>query len=67
MSTPYDANSQLKKYRGEPITQTQYAQINGSLLYLMNFSRPDITYAVGRLSRYTIVLIRTIGMHFLDS
>ncbi|WVY98265.1 hypothetical protein V8G54_030416 [Vigna mungo] len=31
----------------------QYAQIIGSLLHLMNFSRPDITYVVGRLSRYT--------------
>ena len=53
MSTPYDVNSQLKKNRGEPIAQTQYAQIIGSLLYLMNFFRPDIAYAVGRLSRYT--------------
>ena len=33
--------------------QTQYAQIIGSLLHLMNFSGPDIAYAIGRLSRYT--------------
>ena len=52
MSIPYDANSQLKKNIGEPIAQTQYAQIIGSLLQLMNFSRPDIAYAAGRLSRY---------------
>ena len=51
--TPYDANYQLKKNRGEPIAQTQYAQIIRSLLHLMNFSRPDITYAICRLSRYT--------------
>jgi len=53
MSTPYDTNSQLRKNRGEPIAQTQYAQIIGSLLHLMNISRPDIAYAVGRLSSYT--------------
>ena len=53
VSTPYDCNLQLKKNREEPIAQTQYAQIIGSLLHLMNFSRPDIAYAVGRLSRYT--------------
>jgi hypothetical protein len=53
VSTPYDVNSQLKKNRGDPVDQTQYAQIIGSLLHLMNFSRPDIAYAVGRLSRYT--------------
>ena len=66
-STPYDANSQLKKNRGEPIAQTQYAQIIGSLLHLMIFSKLDIAYAVGKLSRYTIVIIRTIGIHLLNS
>jgi len=53
VSTPYDANSKLKKNKGESISQTQYAQIIESLLCLMSFSRPDIAYAVGRLSRYT--------------
>ena len=31
----------------------EYAQIIGSLMHLMNFSKPDITYAACRLSRYT--------------
>ena len=53
VSTPYDANTQLKKNKGEPVAQREYAQIIGSLLHLMNFSRPDIAYAVCRLSRYT--------------
>ena len=33
--------------------QAEYAYIIGSLMHLMNFSRPDISYAVCRLSRYT--------------
>ena len=33
--------------------QAEYAQIIGSLMHLMNFFRPDIAYAVCRLSRYT--------------
>ena len=33
--------------------QAEYAQIIGSLMHLMNFSRPDIAYAVCRLSRHT--------------
>ena len=33
--------------------QAKYAQIIGSLMHLMNFSRPDIAYAMCRLSRYT--------------
>ena len=53
MSTPYDANSQLKENRGDFVEQTQYAQIIGSLMHLMNFSRPDIAYTIGKLSSYT--------------
>jgi len=53
VSTFYDANSKLMKNRGESISQPQYAQIIGSLLHLMSFSKPDIAYAVGRLSIYT--------------
>jgi len=50
VSTPYDANSKLMKNRGKYISQSQYAKIIGSLLHFMSFSRPDIAYAVGRLS-----------------
>ena len=53
VSTPYDANTYLMKNRGDPVGQVEYAQIIGILMHLMNFSRPDITYAVFRLSRYT--------------
>ncbi|XP_071912216.1 uncharacterized protein [Coffea arabica] len=53
VSTPYDANTQLKKNNGDPIAQSKYAQIIGSLMHLMNFTRPDIAYVVCRLSRYT--------------
>jgi len=41
------------KNRGESISQSQYAQIIGSLLHLMSFSKPDIAYVVSRLSKYT--------------
>ncbi|XP_071933953.1 secreted RxLR effector protein 161-like [Coffea arabica] len=53
VSTPFDANTQLKKNNGDPIAQSKYAQIIGSLMHLMNFIRPDIAYAVCKLSRYT--------------
>ena len=52
VSTSYDANTHLMKNQGDPMSQAQYAQIIGSLMYLMNFSRLDIAYAVCRLSRY---------------
>jgi hypothetical protein len=53
VSTPYDSSVHLKKNLGEPISQLKYSQIIGSLLYFTNRTRPDIAYAVGRLSRYT--------------
>ncbi|BBN68596.1 transposable element gene [Prunus dulcis] len=51
--TPYDPNVHLKKNQGEPFSQLKYSQMIGSLLYIANKTRPDIAYAVGRLSRYT--------------
>ncbi len=51
--TPYDASIHLKKNKGNSVSQTEYAKIIGSLMFLMNYTRPDIAYAVSRLSRYT--------------
>ena len=49
----HDANTQLKKNKGEVVTQLEYARIIRSLMHMMNFTRPDIAYVVRRLSRYT--------------
>ena len=40
VSTPYDANTHLMKNRGDLVGQAEYAQIIGSLMHFMNFSRP---------------------------
>lgn len=53
VSTPYDSCLLLKKYEGPSVSQSEYAQIIGCLMYLTNCTRPDISYAVNRLSRYT--------------
>lgn len=51
--TPYDASHHLRKHSGPSVSALEYARVIGSLMYLMNCTRPDIAYAVGRLSRYT--------------
>ncbi|KAL0413798.1 UNVERIFIED_CONTAM: Retrovirus-related Pol polyprotein from transposon TNT 1-94 [Sesamum radiatum] len=43
----------LKKNKGDSVSQADYAKIIGSVMFLMNYTRPDIAYAVSRLSRYT--------------
>ncbi|KAL0309389.1 UNVERIFIED_CONTAM: Retrovirus-related Pol polyprotein from transposon TNT 1-94 [Sesamum radiatum] len=43
----------LKKNNGDRVSQAEYAKIIGSVMFLMNYTRPDIAYAVSRLSRYT--------------
>ena len=52
MSTPYDPISHLKKNKEHSVAQTEYAQIIGSLMYLENCTKPNIVYAIGRLSQY---------------
>ena len=42
MSTSYDANTHLMINRGDPMGKAEYAQIIGSLMHWINFSRPNI-------------------------
>jgi hypothetical protein len=51
--TPIDTTHHLSKNRGEGVAQLEYSRIIGSLMYLMTCTRPDLAYAVSRLSRYT--------------
>ena len=43
----------LSKNVQDSISQLKYALIIGCLMYLMNYTCPDITYVVNKLSRYT--------------
>lgn len=51
--TPIDTSQHLSKNRGDSVAQVEYSRIIGSLMYLMSCTRPDLAYAVSRLSRYT--------------
>ena len=53
MNSPFDNGVKLKENSGRAIAQLEYASAIGSLMYAMHCTRPDISFAVGKLSRYT--------------
>jgi len=50
--TPYDPGIHLKKNEGPSVSQSEYAKIIRSVMFLMNYTQPGIAYAISRLSRY---------------
>ncbi|GKF03298.1 retrovirus-related pol polyprotein from transposon TNT 1-94, partial [Tanacetum coccineum] len=42
--TLIDPKVQLKKNKGQSVAQLQYTQVLGSLMYIMNCTRPDLAY-----------------------
>ena len=53
VSTPLDGSMKLLPYQDSPISQLSCSKIIRSLMYAMTSTRLDITYVVGKLSRYT--------------
>ena len=50
--TPYDASVLLRKNQRIARDQLRYSQIFGSLMYLASATRPNISFAVSKLSRF---------------
>ena len=50
--TPYDPSVILRKNKKIAKDQLRYSQIIGSLMYLPSATRPDISFAVSKLSRF---------------
>ena len=43
----------LHKNTGTGVRQLEYSEMIGSVMYLMNCTKPDIAYVVSKLSKYT--------------
>ena len=53
VSTPMKPSMKFAKHTGQPITQLKNSKVIGSLMYAMTYTRLDIAFAVGELSRFT--------------
>nr|GEV25137.1 zinc finger, CCHC-type [Tanacetum cinerariifolium] len=53
MSTPIDHVKKLMPNTSKHVDQLEYSRAIGCLMYDMTSTRPDIAYAVGRLSKFT--------------
>ncbi|CAM8925854.1 unnamed protein product [Rhodiola kirilowii] len=53
LSTPMDPSLKLMPNSGEAVSQLDYSEVIGCLMYAMTSTRLDIAYAVGKLIRYT--------------
>ncbi|GJV07543.1 zinc finger, CCHC-type containing protein [Tanacetum coccineum] len=52
-STPMDTSEKLMPNNGQAVSQLEYSKVIGCLMYAITCTRPDIAFAVGKLSRYT--------------
>nr|GEY32046.1 retrotransposon protein, putative, Ty1-copia subclass [Tanacetum cinerariifolium] len=50
---PVDPIVKFRHNKGTPVSQLEYSRAIGCLMYAMISPRPDIAFAVGKLSRYT--------------
>nr|GEX46972.1 zinc finger, CCHC-type [Tanacetum cinerariifolium] len=53
VSTPIDTSEKLMPNNGQAVSQLKYSGVIGCLIYAMTCTRSDITFVVGKLSRYT--------------
>ncbi|GKB40691.1 zinc finger, CCHC-type containing protein [Tanacetum coccineum] len=53
VSTPMDTSKKLIPNNGQAVSQLEYSRVIGCLMYVMTCTRPDIAFAVGKLSKYT--------------
>ncbi|GJY77195.1 zinc finger, CCHC-type containing protein [Tanacetum coccineum] len=56
VSTPLDTCEKLMPNKGLVVSQLEYSRVIGCLIYAITCTRPDITFDVGKLSRYPSLL-----------
>ncbi|GKC12427.1 zinc finger, CCHC-type containing protein [Tanacetum coccineum] len=53
VSTPMDTSEKMMPNNGQAVSQLEYSRVIGCLMYAMTCTRPDIAFAMGKLSSLT--------------
>ena len=53
VNTPFNQSIKLGENTGSPIAQLEYVSAIGSMMYTIHFTRPNISFLMGKLSRFT--------------
>ncbi|GJW48338.1 zinc finger, CCHC-type containing protein [Tanacetum coccineum] len=53
VSTLIDTSEKVMPNNGQAVSQLEYSRVLGCLMYAMTYTRPDIAFVVGKLSKYT--------------
>ena len=53
-NTPFESSVKLGVNSERAVAQLEYASAIGSMMYAMHCTRPDIAFAVSKLSQYTV-------------
>nr|GEV90342.1 zinc finger, CCHC-type [Tanacetum cinerariifolium] len=52
VNTPMETSKKLMPNNGQAVSQLEYSRVIGFLMYAMTCTRPDIAFAMGKLSRH---------------
>ena len=55
---PFDPSVHLKMNLGPSVSALNYSRVIDNFMYIMNCTRPDVAYVIGKLRRYTSSLSR---------
>ncbi|GJY96119.1 zinc finger, CCHC-type containing protein [Tanacetum coccineum] len=67
VSTPMDTSEKLMPNNSQVVSQLEYSRVIGCLMYAMTYIRPDIAFAMGKLSRLTYTRYPSVLEGYTDA
>ncbi|GKF52284.1 hypothetical protein Tco_0148751, partial [Tanacetum coccineum] len=66
-STPMDTSEKLIPNSGQAVSQLEYSRVIECLMYVMTYTRPDIAFDMGKLSRLTYISYPSVLEGYTDA